>query len=299
MQTCLISAVCTPLKDDISLDVDGLAAHLEDQWRHGISGVLIGGTMGIMQLLPDETYRELVQHGTRLARGRGEVLVGAGDTSLVRTMERVRFVEQWDVDGIVVLSPFFLTLGQDDLLAYFREVANQAKKPVYLYDLPGTTKTKLSLDTVLALSEHPNIHGIKCSGDWVDTWRLIHRVDRAFRVVPAQPQMVDLLVRCGVACNLDGIFAVAPGLTASIVEAAEQGDYASAASLQGKMCELLKLVLTKYPLFPACSAFLQAKGISGNVFVPPTRPLSPEQREQFLAEPLVVELLTGPEAAMR
>ncbi|MDZ7620773.1 MAG: dihydrodipicolinate synthase family protein [Patescibacteria group bacterium] len=299
MHTRLISAICTPLNDDVSLDVDGLAAHLEDQWRHGMAGVLIGGTMGIMQLLPDATFQALVRHGTQLARGRGEVLVGAGDTSLARTLGRVQYVEQFDVDGIVVLSPFFLTLGQEDLLAYFREVADRSRKPIYLYDLPGTTKTRLSHDTVLELAKHPNIHGIKCSGEWVDTWRLIHCVDRAFRVVPAQPRLVDLLVRCGVAYNLDGIFAIAPGLTASIVEAAEQGDYARAASLQGKMCELLKLVLTKYPLFPACSAFLHAKGISGNVFVPPTRPLSVEQREQFLAEPLVVELLSGPEAAMR
>ncbi len=299
MRTCLISAVCTPLNDDVSLDVDGLAAHLEDQWQHGIAGALIGGTMGIMQLLPDATYRDLVRHGTQLARGRGEVLVGAGDTSLARTLGRIEYVEQFDVDGIVVLSPFFLTLGQDDLLAYFREVADRSKKPIYLYDLPGTTKTKLSLDTVLGLSKHPNIHGIKCSGEWSETWRLINSVSAAFRVVPAQPQMVDLLVRCDVAYNLDGIFAVAPGLTASIVEAAERGDHALAASRQGKMSELLKLILTRYPLFPACSAFLQAKGISGNVFVPPSRPLSAEQREQFLAESLVVELLSGPEGPSR
>ena len=38
MRTCLISAICTPLGEDDSLDVDALAAHLDDQWRHGIGG---------------------------------------------------------------------------------------------------------------------------------------------------------------------------------------------------------------------------------------------------------------------
>jgi len=37
--------------------------------------------MGLMQLLDDETYRELVHHSVRLARGHGEILVGVGDTS--------------------------------------------------------------------------------------------------------------------------------------------------------------------------------------------------------------------------
>lgn len=293
MPTRLISAICTTLNDDGSLHVDGLAAHLEDQWRHGMAGVLIGGTMGIMQLLPDTTYRDLVRHGAQLARGRGEVLVGAGDTSLARTLERVRYVEQFDVDGIVVLSPYFLTLGQAELIDYFRQVADLSSKPIYLYDLPGTTKTKLTLDTVLELSKHPNIRGIKCSGEWSETWRLIHRVGAAFRVVPAQPQIVDLLVRCGVPYNLDGIFALVPDLAAGIVEAAEQGDHAVAAVRQEKLSGLLQLLRNKYALFPACSAILNARGVPGNVFVAPTRPLTPEQREQFLREPLTGELLAA------
>ena len=282
MRTRLISAICTTLSDDGSLHLEGLAAHLEDQWRHGMSGVLIGGTMGVMQLLPDATYRDLVRHGTQLARGRGEVLMGAGDTSFARTLERVRYVEQFDVDGIVVLSPFFLTLSQAELIDYFQQLADLSSKPLYLYDLPGATKTKLTLETVLALSRHPNIRGIKCSGDWTDTWRLIRRVDTTFRVVPAQPQMVDLLVRCGVPHNLDGIFGIVPELAASIVEAAEQGDHAVAAMWQEKLSDLLQLLRNEYPLFPACSALLNARGVPGNVFMAPTRPLSPEQREQLL-----------------
>ena len=93
MQTRLISALCTPLNDDGSLHVDGLAAHLDDQWRHGIAGVLVGGTMGLMQLLGDETYRELVRCSVQLSRGRGEILVGVGDTSFTRTLSRIRYVE--------------------------------------------------------------------------------------------------------------------------------------------------------------------------------------------------------------
>jgi hypothetical protein len=31
-----ISAVCTPLQDDGSLQVEGLSGHLDDHWRHGL-----------------------------------------------------------------------------------------------------------------------------------------------------------------------------------------------------------------------------------------------------------------------
>jgi 4-hydroxy-tetrahydrodipicolinate synthase len=291
MRTHVISAICTPLKDDDSLHLDGLAAHLDDQWRHGISGVLIGGTMGLMQLLDDDTYRDLVRHGTQLAHGRGEVLVGAGDTSFRRTLERIRYVEQFDVDGIVVLAPFFYQLGQTELLAYFQGLADQSRKPVYLYDLPQRTKTNLELETVLQLSKHPNIRGIKCSGEWTATRRLMDRVGDGFRVVPAQPSLVDMLVRCGVHGNLDGIFAILPELTIGIVEAAEREDYALAAVQQGKLTEFLHLIATKYPLFHACSAVLTARGIPGKVHPSPMKSLESGQLEQLSSEPLVRELL--------
>lgn len=291
MQTHLISAICTPLADDDSLHLDGLAAHLEDQWSHGIAGALIGGTMGLMQLLEEDTYRDLVRHGVQLSRGRGEVLVGVGDTSFSRTLRRIEFVQPFDVDGLVVLCPFFYTLGQADLIAYFLALADRSRKPLYLYDLPGTTRTSLTLETVLELAKHPNIRGIKCSGEWTATRRLMDRVNKDFRVVPAQPDILDMLTRCGVRSNLDGIFAILPDLTAGIVESVECGDHALAALRQNQLTEFRQLILTKYPLFPACTAILNARGVPGRVHPLPQKPLDQEQREQLFDEPLVRELV--------
>lgn len=291
MLTHLISAICTPLKDDDSLHVEGLEAHLEDQWRHGIHGVLVGGTMGLMQLLDDAAYRDLVRYSLQFARGRGEILVGVGDTSFNRTLERIEFVEQFDVDGVVALSPYFYQLNQAELIDYFRGLADRAKKPLYLYDLPGRTKTTLELDTVLELSKHPNIRGIKCSGEWTATRRLMDRVGDAFRVVPAQPQLVDMLARCGVKENLDGIFSILPGLSVSIVAAIEQGDCQRAALQQCKLTELLMLIVTAYPLFPACTAILNARGIPGKVHPIPMKSLEASQRERLLGDPRVSKLL--------
>lgn len=293
-RTHLISAICTPLKDDDSLHVDGLAAHLDDQWCHGIAGVLIGGTMGLMQLLDDTTYRDLVRHGVQLAHGRGEVWVGAGDTSFTRTLHRIQYIEQFDVDGIVVLAPFFYPLTQADLISYFQELADRSRKPLYLYDLPDITKTTLELETVLQLSKHPNIRGIKCSGAWAATRRLMDCVGDTFRVVPAQPEMVDMLVRCGVRDNLDGIYSIVPDLATSIVEAAERGNYSLATLQQSKLTDFLRLVVNGYPLFPACSAILNARGIPGKVHPRPMKSLDGAQSEKLFHEPMLRAVLGEP-----
>ena len=78
----VISAVTTPLHEDDSLHVEGLEAHLEEQWQAGIDGLLVAGTMGLMQLLTDRTYADLIEHALRISAGRGEIMVGVGDASL-------------------------------------------------------------------------------------------------------------------------------------------------------------------------------------------------------------------------
>lgn len=291
IQTKFISAICTPLTLDEALHREGLEAHLDDQWRAGIAGVLVGGTMGLMQLLSDQTYRDLAECGVEFTAGRGEVLVGVGDTSFARTRDRIRMVERFAIDGVVVVTPSLWKYSQTDLIGYYRALADLSSKPVYLYDLPQLTGTKLEFETVLQVATHPNVRGIKCSGEWAWTRQLMDRVGDRFRVIPAQPHLVDELIRVGVSDNLDGIYALVPRWTVAIAVAAEQGDWAMAAQRQRRLSELLSVLTTRYPLFPAVTAVLNARGISGCVAPAPMRPLEPEQREALLAEPLVKQLL--------
>jgi 4-hydroxy-tetrahydrodipicolinate synthase len=294
IQTRLISAICTPLRPEESLHREGLETHLEEQWRAGIAGVLVGGTMGLMQLLSERTYRQLVDDAVRVTAGRGEVLVGVGDTSFARTRDRIRLVEEFAVDGVVVVTPFLWKYTQAELVDYYRALADLARKPVYLYDLPGLTGARLDLETVLAVASHPNVRGIKCSIPWDATRQLMDRVEGRLRVIPAQPHLIDQLVRCGVADNLDGIFALAPHWAVGVVRAAERGDWPEAARQQRRLSALLQTVAVKYPLFPACTAVLGARGIVGNVAPAPMRPLTAEQRAALLDEPVVRELLGEP-----
>jgi 4-hydroxy-tetrahydrodipicolinate synthase len=293
----LISAICTPLDDEGRLHSEGLRLHLEDQWQAGIDGVLLGGTMGLLQLLEDKTWQSLVQQGVAASRGRGEVLVGVGDCSFDRTRARIRAVDGLSIDGVVVLAPFFIPFSQEELVAYFEALADVSRRPLYLYDLPRRTGVKLEASLVCRLARHPNICGIKISDDWSSTRQLVHSLaesgaPESFRVIPAQAMLVDVLTREGADYNLDGIFSLAPGWTRSIVDAVEAGDHAIATERQRRLVHLLDAVLSPFPLFPACTAVLNACGIPGSVAPRPMQPLAPAQREHLLSLPVIQELVT-------
>lgn len=291
-----ISAICTPLDDRDGFNADGLAAHVEAQWAAGIDGILVAGTMGLLQLLRDDVYQDLCRRSIELTRGRGEVMVGAGDASLARTLARVEFLNTLrGVDAVVVLAPYFMQFSQAELIDYYRAIADAARAPVYLYDLPQRTRSKIEAPTVLELLKHPRIKGIKCSDEIAVTRQLIGEVGGRGRVIVAQPLLVDTLLREGIREHLDGVFSLVPHWTVAIGRAADVGDWHRASLYQAKLAAILK-VLVKYGVFPASTAVLNACGVAGRAGPRPYRMLESAAVEQLLAEPIVVELLRGPEA---
>jgi 4-hydroxy-tetrahydrodipicolinate synthase len=292
-RTKIISAIGTPLAPDESLHCDGLRAHLDDQWRAGIDGLLVAGTMGLLQLLSDSTYRQLVEKSLEFSQGQGELLVGAGDCSFVRTRDRIELLNRFKLDGIVLLNPYFMHFSQPELVDYYRALADFSRHPLYLYHLPSVTHSDLTWDTVAELSGHANIRGIKCSCDLGWTQELRRRVDDRFRVIVAVPEKVDVLIQDGWDEHLDGVFSLAPGWISTLRRLADAGDAATAASWQRQM-NLLLGVVRHYGVFPTFTVLLNARGIGGNYAPRPYALLHDDSRlAALLEEPVVKKLLGG------
>jgi 4-hydroxy-tetrahydrodipicolinate synthase len=286
----ICSAILTPLDDRERLHVEGLQDHLRDQAEAGIDAVLAGGTMGVMQLLTDKTYAELVQ-ATCNNWSRGEIFIGVGDTSLSRTLQRIHIVNEFKVDGVLALAPFFFQFSQKELCDYYRTLADQSKSPLYLYDIPPRTGTTLAIETVVELAAHPNIAGIKCSGPITQTRQLIDALDaRKFRVMVGCPTLLDHLLRVGIAQHVDGVFALAPRLARTIARSAEAENWSEAENLTQILGRLLS-TLYEYGVFPAAQEILHAKKIRGSFLPLPYRPLSEERTRELLAEPAVQSIL--------
>lgn len=282
MPTRLISAICTPLHPSGDLHVAGLATHIEAQISAGIDGLLVGGTMGLMQLQADSTYQQLIDESVGITAGRSELWVGVGDAGYRRTLERIRIAERHAVDGLVVLTPYLMKFTESELLRYFLQLADAANKPLFLYDLPGLTGTALSMELIEQVVAHPNIHGLKCTRDWQWTVDLWERFGGKTRVVPAQPERVADLVRLGVPDNLDGLFAIVPNQSRALADAADRGDWDAAAQIQNDLCRFLEVARASH-LFGAVTCMMNAMGVEGIMAPEPYYQLNSEDKASLLS----------------
>lgn len=291
MPPCMIAAIPTPLQTNDQLCHDGLVQHLNAVWDAGMDGVLIGGSMGLMQMLTDATWHDLLQQGSDLSQGRGEVLLGVGDTSTARTLARIDAANHIKADGVVILTPYLWHFDDDDLFDYYRAVAEASRHPVYLYDLPSLTGRALTPALLTRLVDVPQIHGIKCSGAPDLAIELERSFGERFRVVMAQPHAADIYLRAGFANQLDGVYALAPRWTVALAQAAGEENWEQAQREQAKLTDFVHII--RQDPYRICDALWRLRGWPGTILSRPIRPLSPDETQALKAQPIVEKWLAS------
>jgi dihydrodipicolinate synthase/N-acetylneuraminate lyase len=142
-----------------------------------------------------------------------------------------------------------------------------------------------------AVITHPNIKGAKVSGRLEMSRQLIKAFGESFRVIVAEPERINLLLREGVPAHLDGMFAIAPRWVKAIATSASSQDWDAAAEFQRKLNDLRNLLKGASSLFGAFTAMMNARGISGRFHARPYSDLDETEREALLASPIMRELL--------
>ena len=254
-------ALGTPVDKDGLLIEESLKKHIEDQINGGASGLLLMGSMGMEPCIRDDAYALAAKVASETVKGRIPLFVGVMDCSSWRVKDRIKAIENLDITAVVLTPPFYFGGNNDQLLKFFTDVADYSPYPVYLYDLPGATKIKITFDMVSALAKHSNIKGIK-SGDIVLLRQIMQQIPD-FEALYSNLDAFDVAMSYGVTKVLDGMFSCTPKNGKAFVDACAKGDFATAADKLNKIIHL-RDTFVKYSVFPAFTAAMNALGFNGN-----------------------------------
>ena len=162
----IIPPMITPLNPDYSLDEKSLDLIVEHMISGGVHGIFILGTTGEFASLSSKVKKQLIELTCKKVNQRIPVLVGISDCSFEESLELARCAKEAGADILVATNPFYITIGQEELVFYFSKLADEVELPLFLYNMPSHTGINIDLETVKALVDHPNIIGIKdSSGD--------------------------------------------------------------------------------------------------------------------------------------
>ncbi|MBR2376573.1 MAG: dihydrodipicolinate synthase family protein [Clostridia bacterium] len=215
-------ALGTPLDNDGNLVEESYLKQIELMLDAKARGVLCMGSMGTEQALTTKTYRKTAEVASKAVNKRVPLLIGAMDNSVFRVKERIDALKGIDYDGLVLTTPFYQMDSFKDLVNYFTEIADYSDKPVYLYDLPGVTKQKITFPLLKELAKHENIKGVK-SGDIV-LGRLVKLNLPNFNFFFSNLDIFDVSISYGIEKVLDGMFTCMPKTSKALTLAIEKGD---------------------------------------------------------------------------
>ena len=272
------TALGTPLDPRGDLIEDSFRRQVSDQIAAGSAGLLALGSMGHQPGIKTGECPKVARACVEAAAGACAVLVGVMDNSCHRVLSRIDALKHLKVDGVVATTPYYIPPRQEDLVSFYRTIADRSPLPLYLYDLPGITKTSIEIPTAEALMGHPNIHGIK-TGVLRTARSLLHSPAQngSFHILFSELDLLDLGYAWGLRKCLDGIFSALPEIARSFANALRTEDMEALRKSQDTL-SAVRDRLQGLGIFRAYSELMNLQGYEGNFAPDYAPPLSDEER---------------------
>ncbi|HOB03868.1 MAG TPA: dihydrodipicolinate synthase family protein [Propionibacteriaceae bacterium] len=277
-----IPALVTPLTAEGELFEQGLRDVLDFVIDGGVHGIFVLGSSGEIYGLSNEQKRSVVEITVEHVAGRVPIYAGASEITTRDCIATAAMVEKiGGVAGLSVLTPYFMTPTQAELVEHYRAIAESTPLPVLLYTNPGRTQVRLALDTVLELATVPNIVGLKDSaGILADTQALLSQRPEGFVVLMGR----DTLILDALIAGAEGAIAstanVAPELVAGIYDAFAAGDLQLARVRQDALTPLRNLL--DRATFPVVlKEGLRMRGVDAGFCFAPARDMSGTVRQEL------------------
>ncbi len=164
----IITAMVTPMSENEKINVQGTKDLINRLISKKVDGLFILGTNGEFHTLSNQEKIDFATLVIETVNHRVPVYVGTGGNSTKEVIELSKIMESLGADALSVITPYFLTVSEQELLHHYRSIAESVNIPIILYNIPENTGINLHPELVKKLAKIPNIQGIKDSSGKIE-----------------------------------------------------------------------------------------------------------------------------------
>jgi 4-hydroxy-tetrahydrodipicolinate synthase len=270
--TGAFTAITTPFTPDGgAIDFARLDEQLQFQALGGVRGIVAAGTTGESPTLTDSEYEALVTRSVEAGR-RLKLLVvaGTGSNSTAHAVELQRFAASAGADATLSVNPYYNKPTQEGLYRHFSAIADAARIPVILYNIPGRTGVALSPATVERLYAHPNIVANKEATGSTDSASEILMRCPGLALLSGDDSMTLPFAAVGGVGAVSVISNLAPEKASRVCEAFLAGRWPEALALHRELFDLCRALFLETNPIPVKAAMKMLGRDSGTLRLPMT-----------------------------
>jgi 4-hydroxy-2-oxoglutarate aldolase len=278
----VFAPVVTPFSSD-ELSLDDLRFNLRKLNETDLAGYLALGSNGEFRSLDDKEQNRVLEVFAE-EKADKVIIVGTACESTKQTIEKSKFAFEMGFDYVIILTPSYFAKRIDaaTLQGYYERVADSIDIPVLLYNAPGFTGgMRIPVQTILELSQHPNIVGMKDSSPEGPAKFLACR-DTAedFHVLAGSANFFYPSLHLGASAGVLSLANALPVPCCDLYRLFTQGKYDEAGELHSRLARLNQAVSGPWGV-AGVKAAMDITGFKGGQPRHPLQGLTNEAKEQI------------------
>src|ERR1700724_2919038 len=273
----LLPYLVSPVDPGGKIRTDVLGRLCDDLIGAGVHGLTPLGSTGEFAYLNTAQRASVVQTTIEAARGRVPVVAGVASTSTLDAVAQAKAYQKLGADGILAILEAYFPLGDAQVEAYFRAIADAVDIPVVIYTNPQFQRFDLTLDVIARLGAHPRIGYIKEAS--TNSGRLLSIMNRCegLKVFSASAHIPACVMLIGGVGWMAGPACIVPRQSVRLYDLCRAEHWAEAMNLQRQLWRINE-VFARFNLAACIKAALQLQGYDVGDPVPPQAPLGAEER---------------------
>jgi 4-hydroxy-2-oxoglutarate aldolase len=250
----------------------------------GVQGIVATGSTGEASLLDEAEFRQLIEWLRDVVPPERTLVVGAGRESTRATLDACRVAGEFGADAVLVRAPSYYgaSLSPAALTDHFRRVADGSPVPVLVYNIPKYTHVALADRLLAALTDHPNVVGVKDSSGDLKNFAAYVAATPGWAHFMGSGSHLYAALELGAAGGILAVANPATTLACEVWDAWTDGDRAAAGAAQERLTPINKLVVGELGV-PGVKAALDVVGRAGGPVRPPLADLGDHDRSRVAA----------------
>jgi 1-pyrroline-4-hydroxy-2-carboxylate deaminase len=240
--TGIFPALLTPFTAQDKIDYQMFEKNLEAQIEAGITGIVLGGSLGEASTLTATEKRELLREATKMVNQRIPVISTVAEKSTADAISCAKNAEADGADGLMVLPPLQYKADDREIVTYFKTIAANTSLPIMIYNNPVDYKLEVTIDMFEELSSAESIHAVKESTrDVTNVARMRNKFGDRYQILCGVDTLALEEILLGADGWLGGLVDAFPAETVAIVRLAQAGRVEEAVKIYRWFMPLLEL----------------------------------------------------------
>jgi len=276
-------AVTTKFNNDDTLDLIMFRKNIEAQIEAGVSGIILGGTLGEASTLTDDEKRILIQETVAIVDGKIPVIINIAEQSTSNAILAAQRAKEFGASGLMILPPMRYKATDNETVVYFKNIAKSTDLPIMIYNNPVDYKIEVTLDMFDELLEDcNNIEAVKESTrDISNITRIRNRFGNRLKVLCGVDTLALESILMGADGWVAGLVCAFPAETVAIYELVKADRVAQAIEIYRWFMPLLELDISPQ-LVQNIKLAEVGTGIGTEIVRAPRLPLHGKERERVL-----------------